>query len=120
MTRYTLPYDRLQGLPQRVRFTLDGTAYTAYLRRVKNSEDVIVQEEFYLHWLYATEQSPLFSDGPYTVIRIVRDRDAAEVLVTRLCEFAPVEARDPETYEVLMTLFPYHLTDDDCIIWVFT
>lgn len=102
MSRYTLPYDRKIGLPQRVQFTLNGTAYTAYLRRVKNPESTLVQ-----------------TDGAYTTVRIVRDRDAVEVLTTRLCEFAPVEALDPTTYEVLMTLFPYTLTDDDCIIWVY-
>ena len=99
MSRYTLPYDRKIGLPQRVQFTLNGTAYTAYLRRVRNTDGLV--------------------DGAYTTIRIVRDRDAAEVLTTRLCEFAPVEVLDPATYEVLMTLFPYTLTDDDCIIWVY-
>lgn len=100
MTRSTLPYDRSLGLPQRSRFTLNGVAYTAYLRRVRSTDGLV--------------------DGAYTTIRIVRDRDAGEVLTTRLCEFAPAEARDPGTHEVLMTLFPYSLTAADCIIWVFT
>jgi hypothetical protein len=119
MGKYILPFDTDIGYPQQIRFKIAGVAYIAYIRRANPISDTIAQEEAYLPWIRYILETP-YEDAAYTVIRIVRIRDTAEVLLTRLCELSHAEARDPATHEVLLTLFPHTLDETTCEIWVMT
>lgn len=118
MALYRLPIDRDIGLPQQVRFRISGVAYVAYLRQVPALiDDPITQEEMYLPWIrYIYTFRDAYSDEAYVTVQIVRISDGATVLLTRLCRLTPVVARDPDTHQVLMTLFALSATE----VWVGT
>lgn len=90
---YTFPFDVVLGYPQKQQVNINDITYTLYFR-----------------W------NP--EDGGFAVLKIKRNVDEQVVFLSRLARYNPVEIRDPKTYALLFTIFPYVVSVTQCTIWV--
>ncbi|PKG31070.1 hypothetical protein [Methanoregula sp.] len=88
-----LPFNTDLGYPQKQAVIINGIAYTAYYR-----------------W------NP--EDGGFTVLKIVRNLDAAIVCNTRIENLTPVRAMEPVTMILQVVALPYLITSSSCEVWV--
>jgi hypothetical protein len=90
---YALPFEENIGYPQKQQVQIDGIAYT-------------------LHYRWNTE------DDGFAILKIRRNVDDTVIYTSRLVKHNPVEIRDPGTYALLFTIFPYLISETQCTIWV--
>jgi len=88
-----LPFEVQLGLPQKQRANINNVAYE--LRYSYNSQ------------------------GEFVKLKVTRVEDGTVVFNSKLTELNPIEVKDPATYEVLFTLLPYRLGEDEVEVWVF-
>ena len=88
-----LPFDTKLGLPQNQRVKIENVVYETRYR-----------------W------NP---DGSFVRLRIIRIEDGAIVLNEKIVELNPLEAKNPTTYEVLFTIMPRSISQDNVEVWVF-
>ena len=90
---YSFPFDENTGYPQKQQVQIKNIAYTLYYRW--NPED----------------------DG-FAVLKIKRNADDTVIFTSRLVQYTPAEVRDPVTYTLLFTIFPYLVSETQCTVWV--
>ncbi len=88
-----LPFDTKLGLPQVQRVKIENVVYETRYR-----------------WN---------SKGGFATLRVTRIEDGLIALNEKIVELNPLEVRDPTTYEVLFTIMPRTITQDNTEVWVF-
>jgi len=87
-----LPFDLGIGYPQKQNVLIDGTAYELYYRRNERNN--------------------------FATLRITKT-DGTIVSNRKLTKQNAFEVKEPTTLELLFTLFPYEVTEEQAEVWVF-
>ena len=90
---HVFPFNNTIGYPQKQQIQINNAAYTLYYR-----------------W------NP--EEGGFAILKIKRNVDNAVMYSSRLVQYIPAEIRDPITYALLFTIFPYLVTGTQCTVWV--